>query len=378
MKYIVCYSLYGEQDRGSWTECKSSSEVLDTVRWLCDKHGLKEDDFRIIPMDGVKEETVAAIRAKVTPLPGTAILYGNPQVREFCPEWFKGLPETLMDTLTKPWYNNADHYRRTLDALETHLPGVNDQFFGKTPEKAVEMWQSFCDYRTAYTSTVKQGAPVTTGSIRYVWLAEILSLLTGKPWVSSLLKANDDPGVSEFQFCIYRRDLWTDEMLTNLEKMYFSGACDEELAAAIECRQVLENPVQEESKEYPDELSLTCPHCGHTFMGGASEDNLGWHSMCPACEQSFDIDLPKEASESEPEEKPQEKVVVFRSSGGRYIDFIAAVENYDSHFDAAAEEGVDQWNESDDEYCEVMLKHLRSKGYRLRLLDYETFRAFGD
>lgn len=38
---------------------------------------------------------------------------------------------------------------------------------------------------------------------------------------------------------------------------------------------------------------LTCLNCGHKFeLEGASLDSYGWHTDCPACGGSFDIDLP--------------------------------------------------------------------------------------
>ena len=36
----------------------------------------------------------------------------------------------------------------------------------------------------------------------------------------------------------------------------------------------------------------TCPHCDTNFeFTGASKDNLGWHTACPDCGGSFDIDI---------------------------------------------------------------------------------------
>ena len=36
----------------------------------------------------------------------------------------------------------------------------------------------------------------------------------------------------------------------------------------------------------------TCPHCDTNFkFDGASKDNLGWHTACPDCGGSFDIDI---------------------------------------------------------------------------------------
>ena len=42
-------------------------------------------------------------------------------------------------------------------------------------------------------------------------------------------------------------------------------------------------------------MKLTCLNCGHEFEGSVSLDALGWHSVCPACECSFDTDTPEEA-----------------------------------------------------------------------------------
>lgn len=39
-------------------------------------------------------------------------------------------------------------------------------------------------------------------------------------------------------------------------------------------------------------MEIKCLHCGHEFeFNGASKDDLGWHTSCPKCEGSFDIDI---------------------------------------------------------------------------------------
>lgn len=39
-------------------------------------------------------------------------------------------------------------------------------------------------------------------------------------------------------------------------------------------------------------MRLVCLHCGREFTGSISKDNLGWHSLCPICNGSFDVDIP--------------------------------------------------------------------------------------
>lgn len=39
-------------------------------------------------------------------------------------------------------------------------------------------------------------------------------------------------------------------------------------------------------------MKLKCLNCGYEFEGGISKDELGWHSSCPKCECSFDVDVP--------------------------------------------------------------------------------------
>jgi len=39
-------------------------------------------------------------------------------------------------------------------------------------------------------------------------------------------------------------------------------------------------------------------NCGHEFdLTGASYDDLGWHTSCPDCKSSFDVDLPHYSAE---------------------------------------------------------------------------------
>lgn len=40
-------------------------------------------------------------------------------------------------------------------------------------------------------------------------------------------------------------------------------------------------------------MDLKCMQCGHEFEGSISRDALGWHSICPKCGGSFDVDVPK-------------------------------------------------------------------------------------
>lgn len=39
-------------------------------------------------------------------------------------------------------------------------------------------------------------------------------------------------------------------------------------------------------------FELTCMSCHHVFEGTISFDELGWHSSCPECGASFDVDVP--------------------------------------------------------------------------------------
>ena len=39
-------------------------------------------------------------------------------------------------------------------------------------------------------------------------------------------------------------------------------------------------------------MKLKCLNCGHEFDGSIGKDELGWHSSCPECECSFDVDVP--------------------------------------------------------------------------------------
>lgn len=40
-------------------------------------------------------------------------------------------------------------------------------------------------------------------------------------------------------------------------------------------------------------MKLTCLNCNHEFEGTISLDELGWHSVCPECKSSFDVDVPE-------------------------------------------------------------------------------------
>jgi len=40
-------------------------------------------------------------------------------------------------------------------------------------------------------------------------------------------------------------------------------------------------------------MNLKCLQCGSEFSGPISKDALGWHSLCPECGGSFDVDVPE-------------------------------------------------------------------------------------
>lgn len=40
-------------------------------------------------------------------------------------------------------------------------------------------------------------------------------------------------------------------------------------------------------------MKLKCLHCQNEFDGTIEKDDLGWHSSCPKCGGSFDVDVPE-------------------------------------------------------------------------------------
>jgi len=41
---------------------------------------------------------------------------------------------------------------------------------------------------------------------------------------------------------------------------------------------------------------VTCINCGNVFgLAEAFRDELGWHTTCPKCKRSFDMDLPNDS-----------------------------------------------------------------------------------
>ena len=40
-------------------------------------------------------------------------------------------------------------------------------------------------------------------------------------------------------------------------------------------------------------MKIKCLHCNNKFDGTISYDELGWHSICPECGASFDVDVPE-------------------------------------------------------------------------------------
>lgn len=40
-------------------------------------------------------------------------------------------------------------------------------------------------------------------------------------------------------------------------------------------------------------MKLNCLSCNHEFEGRIFKDELGWHSVCPECGSSFDVNVPE-------------------------------------------------------------------------------------
>lgn len=82
-------------------------------------------------------------------------------------------------------------------------------------------------------------------------------------------------------------------------------------------------------------MKFTCEHCGHAFEGTISLDELGWHTACPKCEGSFDVDvyLPHDRiqmffmDDSDPDEEFSDEyrgqAVISHYTFGSVKDFIA-------------------------------------------------------
>lgn len=64
------------------------------------------------------------------------------------------------------------------------------------------------------------------------------------------------------------------------------------------------------------------------------------------------------------------KTVIFRSDGGREIDMVLNVKNYDEKFRDTAVEGMYHWDGIDDEYCDFMLAWLKKAGYSADKIEY--------
>lgn len=64
------------------------------------------------------------------------------------------------------------------------------------------------------------------------------------------------------------------------------------------------------------------------------------------------------------------KTVIFRSDGGREIDMVLNVKNYDEKFRDTAVEGMYHWDGTDDEYCDFMLAWLKKAGYSADKIEY--------
>lgn len=107
---------------------------------------------------------------------------------------------------------------------------------------------------------------------------------------------------------------------------------------------------------------------------GAEYDELaeGEESTSGPIDGWTPIQLP---SEPDTETVPcMNKIVVFRSEGGRYIDMIVSVENFDDRFNTHARNAVDEWYKTDEEFCTFVVTALKKAGYTAHLLEYEDFR----
>lgn len=371
-KYVVCWTWYDQhcEPVHNWKECESPDDVLDSVSYLSDEYGLKDDNILIFTQDALEQNTVsvADIRKMVAPLDGTVILYGNPGMPEFYPDWFKGLPETLVKTAVGQY-----DWRHTMHSLRTHLPSVMDLFYGG--DEFIVKWNSLCDYRRAYRNILDtQPYPKADWtSPRTKILADILTLLTGEEWTHTVFRN----GVS-FQMCLYRQGEWTNDTLGRLEEKYFSVSSDEELAAALSGFFGIAAQTDED-----ETATESVPNTGDSIATGSGDlisrsalleafnkdgDRLGgcesWHIS--AIETEIECAPAVEAA------APLGKIVVFQYSD-KDIQMVVSVENYDDKFQTVAANVAAHYEDTPYSYKETMLDGLRKAGYRLCELPYDTF-----
>lgn len=381
MKYIVCWTWYDQhcEPVHNWKECESPDDVLDSVSFLSGEYGLKEEDILIFTQDALEQNTVsvADIRKTVAPLAGTVILYGNPGMPEFYPDWFKGLPNTIVETA-----DGVYNWRRSMYAYQEHIPNVMDLFYADIDElgdDGIRKWNALCDYRRAYKNILHtKPYPKADGtSPRTEMLANILTLLTGEEWTHTILRN----GVS-FQMCLYRQGEWTNDTLGRLEEKYFSIDNDEELAAALSDFFVTDVQTAEDRAAVVE----SDPHTGDTIATG-SGDLISRSALLEAFNKDGDrpggcesflywhisaIETEIECAPAVEAAAPLGKIVVFQYSDND-IQMVVSVENYDDKFQTVAANVAAHYEDTPYSYKETMLDGLRKAGYRLCELPYDTF-----
>ena len=61
-------------------------------------------------------------------------------------------------------------------------------------------------------------------------------------------------------------------------------------------------------------MTHICPHCGEEFAAPIIFDSLGWHTSCPRCEGSFDVD-PDPATPGERYRSAKQKATLAPAQG---------------------------------------------------------------
>ena len=97
-------------------------------------------------------------------------------------------------------------------------------------------------------------------------------------------------------------------------------------------------------------MKLRCLQCENSFEGGISKDALGWHSSCPKCGGSFDVDVPEGQyviafTDAVDEEENPYKYFTEKFTGEHIVSYYAfnTVEELINKWSALAENPEGMW-----------------------------------
>lgn len=118
---------------------------------------------------------------------------------------------------------------------------------------------------------------------------------------------------------------------------------------------------------------------GIKLLNGINHTRRTWKGACISIDDPYSLSVTKiknilRAKQAEQNLQNRGKVVIMLDESND-VDAVVNVNNWDEAFETCFAEAVDKWNQSNDEFFDVVMAFLTEHGYSVEMLDYRVVRS---